>query len=272
MITGPSWTRETKKRFRTSTNGNYSKTSQTESGSGNMCNSSSPVVVICRFRISLCALLTRINPASLKWLRDAFVVKRGSNIKVVDDLVRFNDDGEFCGYGPYIEMLLKNTNIERVGEVALFEWKLNASMIFETLNKGEMLMSGRWMCPVVAENKNLSVIFTAQLFANQNGFTDDDKKEEYREEMCGFTVQLHSDNNFGESLMVSVDIVCPEIKFSTRIFDVLMSMKNSVKAGVRRIGHSVMFPLSKIKLYTEKRNGDDLFWRVSIKASAFRND
>ena len=110
------------------------------------------------------------------------------------------------------------------------------------------------------------------MFSNKepkNTNQSDDQKEENqakRERMVGFTWQLHRDNKFEESLMVSVDMTCPEIKFSVQIFDVVMSMQD--KAGVRRSGNRTLFPLSKIKKLEDK----SFTWRVSIKAHAFKNE
>ena len=151
--------------------------------------------------------MSRINPASLRWLRDELTVKDESNIKLVDELIKFNDQSVFVGYGPYIELLLKNKVIDHVGEVALFEWKLDAAKTFKTLDQGQGIGSGLWHYPVSVRNqetddqnseKSLDVIFWAQLFVHgaytqnksESPKTDDKKEEEPsdKEQMVGFTV------------------------------------------------------------------------------------
>ena len=167
----------------------------------------------------------------------------------------------------------KDIAVQTVGIVHQFKWEVPSS-IFDALNKGKMPSSGKWICPVREKSKDedaLSAVFVAQLFSDGVANEVDDNKEEEQNDAArnvGFSWQLHGDNKFQESLMVSVDIRCSELKFSVQIFDVLMSMKDTVKAGVRRSGHRALFPLSKLEDFDDQ----SFIWRVSIKAYAFKND
>jgi len=189
-----------------------------------------------------------INVEQLEYLRDSITMKKNANKQLVDLFIHFEDDG---GYelGPYLRSLIKSpmTNIEEIGFAK--QWDQTASV--ENW-KDIILGSGHWHYRI-DHDSNRKVLFSGLLVAGQRGYG--------QEEMVGFIWKLADCGQSGGSLMVSVQLWCPQIDYYVQFWNVKMSEADDSEDGVRMAGKTALFPRSRVY----SLDADQFEWRVIFK-------
>ena len=210
-----------------------------------------------------------INCDQLRYLRDELTMKSDANKELVDQLVVFREDGKY-ELGPYLQMLTQQKSVNQIGFAKQYEWTVSRGEL-QTLREGGYGRNGlvnKWWHYNVDDDPTQRVTFGSRMvmgYGDAERGGDDAKEEEEveREKSVGFIWRLSDSNKF-KSLMVSVELWCPDIAYYVQFWNVQMSASNDPKYGVSDSGNTDLFPLSELE-----RSGNDAFhWTVILKAYA----
>jgi len=208
-----------------------------------------------------------INREQLKWMRDEVKCKKQQNQELVALLVEFkgDKDKEESVRGPYVQLLEKSMGL-KMGFAKGYQFKVDEkdlTLIQSGKNdKNEFHNKEEWTYDIEDDSAK-QVKFRSRMLIGSVEI--DDAKEEQKEEaagkMVGFAWELVDSKQF-DSLMVSVEIHCPAIKYKVQIWDVKMSTKNDAEHGVKASGNTELFSVSKLL----KLDGQQAFeWNVTLK-------
>eukprot|EP01084_Bolivina_argentea_P293886 505569_1 len=203
-----------------------------------------------------------INKNKLRYLKNQIKCENDENIDLVSKFIVFGDNGN-DELGEYLKVLLNKNPKLKINYAVEWEWNIKQKELNQ-LKNGKTGPIGivclDYWDYFIDNDKNKMCSFGGNMV---DGYYDNDSKQmdddTIIDKQVGFYWRLTSLPKKYKSVMVSVELYCPQIGFYIQFFDIEMK-KNS------QTGNTSLFPISKLNKM------DSFKWRIIVKCKPVENE